>query len=182
MYRHAGPASPPPHPLSAHGAHSQPHLNAARDRQVFRIRLVIERVWSRLRQGGAEHESAGLVCRNPEGRAVCQQGLGNRLPGLVTAFALALLTDRVLFVDDAVGGFYGIFSPTFDCNYTQSRRGANFRGPVQDMRCTVPGSGHACGACKVATPLCPWALFRTWLASPQASKPVFRLLRDADCG
>ena len=51
------------------------------------------------------------------------QGLGNRLPGLVTAFALALLTDRVLLIDDAVGKFYGLFSPAFDCNYTQGRRG-----------------------------------------------------------
>jgi len=51
------------------------------------------------------------------------QGLGNRLPGLVTAFALALLTDRVLLVDDAVGKYYGLFSPVFDCNYTWSRRG-----------------------------------------------------------
>ena len=54
----------------------------------------------------------------------CRQGLGNRLPSLVTGFALALLTDRVLLVDDSAGRYFGIFSPTFDCNYTQSRREA----------------------------------------------------------
>jgi hypothetical protein len=57
-------------------------------------------------------------------RAGCLQGLGNRLPSLVTGFALALLTDRVLFVDDSQGKYFGIFWPTFDCNYTQSRREA----------------------------------------------------------
>ena len=54
----------------------------------------------------------------------CHQGLGNRLPGLVTAFALALLTDRVLLIDDAIGKFYGLFTPSFDCNYTHTRCGA----------------------------------------------------------
>ena len=71
----------------------------------------------------------GRTAKNPQEWAVYQQGLGNRLPGLVTAFALALLTDRALFVDDAAGKFYRIFSPTFDCNYTQSRRGAQARVP-----------------------------------------------------
>ena len=51
-----------------------------------------------------------------------RQGLGNRLPSIVTAFALALLTDRVLFVDDTNGRYFGMFWPTFNCSYTQSRR------------------------------------------------------------
>ena len=66
--------------------------------------------------------SRTLMCTSSSARWCCQ-GLGNRLPGLVTAFALALLTDRVLLVDDAVGKFYGLFLPAFDCNYTRSRRG-----------------------------------------------------------
>ena len=55
----------------------------------------------------------------------CQQGIGNRLPAIVTGFALALLTDRVLFVKDYSDRYFGIFSPTFDCNYTESRREAH---------------------------------------------------------
>ena len=68
---------------------------------------------------------AGSLTGNPDEQFAGQQGLGNRLPSIVTAFALALLTDRVLFVDDPWGRYFGMFLPTFDCSYTQSRRGVH---------------------------------------------------------
>ena len=72
----------------------------------------------------------------------------------MTAFALALLTDRVLFVDDAVGKFYGIFSPTFDCNYTQSRRGTRDRAACSLiwMAWVTHGVNAAgCSRCRIQT-------------------------------
>ena len=68
-----------------------------------------------------------------------RQGLGNRLQALVTGFALALLTDRVLFVDDPYGRYFGIFKPTFDCNYTQTRRDANLMTAPADC-CKLCGA------------------------------------------
>ncbi len=58
----------------------------------------------------------------------------------MTAFALALLTDRVLFVDDPRGRYFGIFWPTFDCSYTQSRRELHLT--MRPMLAPVRNTGH----------------------------------------
>ena len=52
---------------------------------------------------------------------VWSNGLGNRLPSLVTALAVAMLTDRVLLVSDAEDLFYIAFTPDFDCRATLMR-------------------------------------------------------------
>ena len=43
--------------------------------------------------------------------------------GLVTAFALALLIDRVFLINDPRNGYYAAFTPEFDCHYNASRCG-----------------------------------------------------------
>ena len=43
-------------------------------------------------------------------------------PGLVTALALAMMTDRALLVRDfSPEGFFGSFAPAFDCEGTVER-------------------------------------------------------------
>ena len=44
--------------------------------------------------------------------------------GLVTAFALALLTNRVFLIIDRYPRirYYAAYTPTFDCRYDETRR------------------------------------------------------------
>ncbi len=48
--------------------------------------------------------------------------MGNRLPGLVTAFALALVTGRILLIKDRDNDYFRAFSPALDCKLTNARR------------------------------------------------------------
>jgi hypothetical protein len=68
---------------------------------------------------------------------VCPNGLGNRLPGLATALAVAMLTDRALVVADINEVFFLAFAPQLDCEGTAARLGVlnDFPGRRQVRVC-----------------------------------------------
>ena len=69
--------------------------------------------------------------------------MGNRLPGLVTAFALALVTQRILLIKDKDNDFFRAFEPALDCKLTDSKRAGLC---CLDALSGTPGSAGATSA------------------------------------